>query len=191
MYWDIETTDLDPNMAYLLTICVEIRNIKTGKIKSYHRVIKKSEIDKSFAKREVKFDYYLLKWFLELIKKEQPNLMIGHFNTYFDNPFVRTRAFKLGLNKLLPDYKTIRNGDTWFMSRSTLKMKRYSLQSVNQTLMFRDQKTHLDHKVWQLARFGDRKSLKYILDHNIKDVVMTRNVHKKLEKLKPIPSSYF
>ncbi len=52
------------------------------------------------------------------------------------------------------------------------------------------EKTRLDAKTWKNARIGVKKDLDYILDHNIKDVEITHQIHLGMEKFVPIAATY-
>ena len=43
-------------------------------------------------------------------------------------------------------------------------------------------KTRVKPEYWQKARFGDPKSLKYVYEHNVSDVVILEKLHKKIEE---------
>jgi uncharacterized protein YprB with RNaseH-like and TPR domain len=43
-------------------------------------------------------------------------------------------------------------------------------------------KTRLKPEIWRKAQYGDEKSLKYILKHNIADVRILERLHKKIER---------
>jgi len=48
-----------------------------------------------------------------------------------------------------------------------------------------DGKTRIKPEYWQKARWGDKKSLKYVYGHNIADVEILELLHRKLECYAP------
>jgi len=189
-YVDIECTNLVPDFGFLLSICAYVRKVKSGKMEIWKYSITKKEIMGKVAKRDLTFDKRLLGEFLDDIRLQKINMIVGHYSNGFnkmDWPFIRSRAFICGLEDKLPRYGAIRFGDTWKMGHLTIKAHSYRLDSLGHIVMSKIEKTPVDEKAWQLAKFGDKESMAYIVDHNVKDVKITYKVHKALERFNPIP----
>jgi uncharacterized protein YprB with RNaseH-like and TPR domain len=123
-------------------------------------------------------DKHLLEGFIDEILKY--DIICGYFSTRFDLPFARTRAF---IHKLdFPAYGSINHLDLYYIARSKLCLKRRRLDTVGSVFGLKG-KTYLDPTIWRRAGQGNKKALDYILDHNIKDVILTEKVYKKMEKL--------
>lgn len=194
-YFDIEVSNLDPEFGNIITIALLIRDVseKDRIVKLLTYKITKKDIEKSKKLRNVNFDKRILKQFLIDLNKEKIDLLIGHYSNGWgklDMPFIRGRAYLCNLDKYLPQYKKIRFGDTWKISHMILKSHSYRLDSIGVITNSKIKKTIIKEYEWKLAIFGDKKAIDYVMDHNIKDVKLTYQVHKKLENFYPIPSSY-
>ena len=115
----------------------------------------------------------------ELVKYDR---VFGHYSTYFDIPFLRTRAL---VHKLwFPGYGVIKHTDVWMMARKKLKIHSNRQDSVSQTLTQKSDKTRIHPDVWLKAQFGTKKqrkeALKYILEHNLIDVTELEENYKTL-----------
>lgn len=190
-YFDIEATNLDANFGFILSYSILVRDTQTGKTTLRTAVIKKADIDEAISKRETTFDKRILMQWLGDI--EDLDMLVGHyFNGWnkFDMPFVRTRLAECGLHHLLPRHKAKRFADTWKMAHMLYKISSYRLDAIGDIFGLKGIKTRIDGDIWQLARFGDKRALKYIVDHNKKDVLLTYKIHKQLEAFMPIPSTY-
>jgi uncharacterized protein YprB with RNaseH-like and TPR domain len=62
-----------------------------------------------------------------------------------------------------------------------MQLTRSSLKTATQFLGI-DGKTNLDPRVWRNARYGNKEALKYVLDHNVADVEILEDLHKKIEQ---------
>jgi len=198
-YVDIENTNLDPEFGNLLTVVLLVREIDTfyshGEkiiaVKKYK--LTREDINSSLRKRTVDFDRRILTEFLTDLKSLKIDLLIGHYSVGWgkhDIPFLRSRALIMGLDNLLPKHKTLRYGDTWKMSHTSIKVHSYRLDAISAVTGSEVKKTRIEESEWQLARFGDPKAMAYVLDHNIKDVKLTYQVHKKIEAFNAIPTIY-
>jgi len=189
-YVDIETTNLDPDFGFMLSICAYVRDVKKNKYEMWTYVLNKKEIFTKVKNRDLTFDKRILAEFLDDIRLQKVNMIVGHYSNGFnkmDWPFIRSRAFICGLEDKLPRYGAIRFGDTWKMGHLTIKAHNYRLDSLGHIVSSKTKKTPVDEKAWQLAKFGDVESLKIVVDHNQKDVKITCNVHVSLERFNPIP----
>lgn len=189
-YFDIETTNLDADFGFIISYCILVRDVQTGKTEMRQGIINRKDIDSSLRARHTNFDGRILqKWLKDI---EDLDLLVGHyFNGWnkMDMPFVRAR---LVINKIegLPSYRNKRFADTWKMAHLLYKISGYSLDKVGTMFGLAGVKTRVDGATWNLAKFGDKKALTYILDHNEKDVYLTYKVHRQLESFMPIPSAY-
>jgi len=105
------------------------------------------------------------------------NLIITYYGTGHDFPFTRTRALAWGFE--YPIYGQIRHFDVYYIARSKLSLHSKRLDVVADLLGIRG-KTPLNFRIWQRALAGDVKSLSYVEDHNIKDVIILEKVYKKM-----------
>ena len=110
------------------------------------------------------------------------DVIMTYYGTRFDIPFIRTRALYHGT--YFPMYKQKSHKDLYYVVRSKLKLHRSSLQAATEFFGI-DGKTRIKPEYWQKARWGDKKSLKYVYDHNVADVEILELLHRKLEEHAP------
>lgn len=169
-YIDIETSNLDATYGIIITYAIIDRD--TAEVS--HGVIdindvRKGVFDKNLCKQLIKD---LLKY--DLIK--------GYWSTGFDIPYIRSRCLKWQLD--FPVYKTIQHKDIYYMVKRLLKLHKNSLEIATKFLRIPG-KNHVHGDKWMVALMCDgekqEKALQYILDHNIKDVIITKKLDKRLE----------
>jgi len=191
-YLDIETTNLDANFGFMLSWAMYVRDVQNEK-KNYitYDCITEKDIKAAVNRGRIDMDRRIL---VSLFEELEPiDLAVGHYFhgwRKMDMPYIRTRAISCGLMKLVPKYRQIKFADTWKMAHLLHKLNSYRLDTISHAFGVKVEKTRVDYKSWQLAKFGHKSSLKYVMDHNIKDVKITYEVHKKLEEYMPIPAGY-
>ena len=92
--------------------------------------------------------------------------------------------------KGFPKHKQIKYGDTWNMCKNRLRLHSYRLDAIGEALNIKTKKTPISFHLWNLARMGDPKALKYVLKHNDNDVEIDYRIHKAIEEYVPIPAGY-
>lgn len=189
-YVDIECTNLHPEFGNVITICNLKRDVKTEKLTLKTYKTNSKEIQKSVDNRKVDFDKRIIK---EFYKDFDVELAIGHYSSGWnkmDFPFLRGRALICGIQNLIPPYGKIKYGDTWKLTHMSIKSHSYTLDAVGHITGAKTQKTRIAELEWQLAKYGNPKGIGYVLDHNIRDVKRTYQVHKAVERFNPIPTNY-
>tara|TARA_R110002020_G_scaffold58750_5_gene161000 strand:+ start:9694 stop:10422 length:729 start_codon:yes stop_codon:yes gene_type:complete len=166
-YLDIETTGLKANVDIMLSWAIKTRD----KDEVVFDVIKKSEVFNGT------YDYRLVTNLCKALKKY--DLILTYYGTGFDVPFMRTRALDHGIQ--FPKFRKMSHKDIYYLVRSKLQLTRSSLKVATQFLGI-DGKTNLDPRVWRDARYGNKDALKYVLDHNVADVEILEDLHKKIEQ---------
>ena len=131
------------------------------------------------------YDYHIV---LSLLKEmKNYDVIYTHYGSdrRFDVPFIRTRAYVHGLQKLLPDYMDQFLLDTYPMAKNKLRLHSYRLDSIADALGVKGcRKTRMLPSVWMKAMFmQDRTALRYILKHCEQDVLLLEGVVKKLKKV--------
>lgn len=164
-YFDIEASQLTADYGIMLSYA--IKDAKTGKIHSSQITEKelKKDMDKELVKRCVE----------DVTKFDK---LVTYYGQGFDFPFIRTRA--LVHNIPFPEYGIIHQVDLYFIAKSKLRLSRNGLDNVARTILGKSDKTRVDGVHWLRALQGNKKSLKYIMDHNIIDVSITEAVYKRL-----------
>jgi len=164
-YLDIETSNLKANIGIMLSYCIKDGDSK----KIYSGVIKKSELmDGTLDKRLVE-DCINDMWKFDKI--------VTYYGTRFDVPFLRTRALFWDVE--FPKYSQINHKDCYYMVRNKMCLHSNRLENACRLMGIKG-KTHVDWNYWIRALTGDEKSLKYILDHNKKDVIILEKLYNKL-----------
>lgn len=191
-YLDIETSGLSADFDFMITYCILVRDVITGKTE-----IRKARInynDFEFAKKHGDADL-VDKRILEQLMTDIADIdcLIGHWfigKHRHDIPFVRSR---MAINKVsgFPKHKMIRYGDTQKWASQIHRLRNNGLATIGDAYGLSTKKTPVTTKDWKkAAMFGDKKAIDYILDHNVKDVIITYKVHKHLEQYVPIPAIY-
>lgn len=169
-YLDIESTGFSANIDLMLSWCIKGRGVK----KVAGDVIKREEIMSN------KQDKRITQSLVDEMNKY--DVIFTYYGTRFDIPFIRTRALYHGID--FPMYRQKSHKDLYYVVRSKLKLHRSSLMAATEFFGI-DGKTRIKPEYWQKARWGDKKSLKYVYEHNIADVEILEDLHRKLEEHAP------
>jgi len=165
-YIDIETSNLKANFGMILSYVIKTRD----KDEYFQGLIKRKDI---LAK---KFDKKVVEKLVTDMSRY--DVLLGYWSTGFDLPFIRSRA--LYHNIPFPAYGHIKHKDVYYMVRNKLCLHRNSLESACNFLGI-EGKNHVIGNHWMLAQTGDKEALEYVLDHNIRDVEILEELHKKIE----------
>jgi uncharacterized protein YprB with RNaseH-like and TPR domain len=169
-YLDIESTGFSANIDLMLSWCIKGRGVK----KVAGDVIEREEIMSN------KQDKRITQSLVDEMNKY--DVIFTYYGTRFDIPFIRTRALYHGID--FPMYRQKSHKDLYYVVRSKLKLHRSSLMAATEFFGI-DGKTRIKPEYWQKARWGDKKSLKYVYEHNIADVEILEDLHRKLEEHAP------
>ncbi len=190
-YLDIETSGLTADFDVMLSWANCIRDVKTGKTLTEYDVVTKKDFEFSYKKQNADLvDLSIVETVVDTINK--CDLVIGHWfigKHRHDIPFIRSRCV---INKVsgFPQHRQIRYGDTQKWGSLLYRLHNNGLDSIARQFDLSVTKTRLDAKTWKNARIGIKKDLDYVLDHNIKDVILTKDIHLGMEKFVPIPATY-
>jgi len=121
-------------------------------------------------------------------------IIVGYYSTGFDIPYVRTKALIWDIDFPGFEFKEKANGnykvdaeiyhwDLYYTVRNKLKLSRNSLANVTELLGI-EGKTPIPKELWRKAKYGDKKALKYVLEHNIADVVILELLHDRLSNFR-------
>jgi len=154
-FLDIETSNLKADFGIVLCWCIqdEENNI-------YYDYTTKEDVKKGYE------DLRCVDSCIDTMKKF--NRVIGHYSTYFDIPFLRTRAMIHGLD--FPEYGTIWHTDVWKMAKTKLCLHSNRQDCVAESLQGKTIKTRIDHPSWRLAASGNAKAMEEVVDHCMHDV---------------------
>lgn len=161
MFYDLESTHLKADWGWLLSSAVKYSNKKTAECKSIGPNARCN-------------DQTLVEWTLEKLAKA--DLMVGWYSKGFD--------YKLLLTKCV-EYRIIppplpQHLDLWVTPYSDWLLQSNRLENVQQFLNLPDSKTKIWKKHWKQAMSGDRKSLAYIVEHNIQDVIVLEQAYNEI-----------
>lgn len=190
-YLDIETSGLNADFDIMLSWANFRRNIKTGKTSVSYDFLEKKDFDLGYKEKNADL---IDKRITESVIAEMSecDLLIGHWfigKHRHDVPFIRTRA---AMNNIpgLPKHRQVRYGDTQKWGSLLFRLHSNGLDSIAQMFNVSTTKTRLEGKIWKNACIGIPKDMKYIVDHNIKDVKITYKIHLGMEEYVPIPATY-
>ena len=169
-YFDIEVTNLKANFGFILTWAIKELNGDT-----FYDIITREEA------LSIEEDKRITKSFLDTIKRY--DVIVGYYSKRFDIPYVRTRALYHKLDTTPLEYRQIFHWDLYDTVKRKLKLHRNTLEVVTRFLEIEGEhggKNHVESQTWKMASKGDKKSLEYVLDHNIRDVEILEELHKRL-----------
>ena len=165
-YLDIETTGFEADYHHILSYAIKVR----GENKVYTAVVTKEELESG------EFDKRVVKQLIEDLRNFA--VIYTYYGTMFDWRFARARAVYWRLP--FPEFGYIQHKDIYYLVRNKLKLHRNSLEAATRFLSIQG-KDHVEGDIWMRARIGDKKALKYVLEHNIKDVDILEKLHDRLE----------
>ena len=161
VFVDIETTNLKANFGVILTWCA--KDISTGQI--HYDYMTHEDVEEDTADKRIVQTLIDTMWGYDRI--------VGHFSTYFDVPFIRTRAIHWDLD--YPEYGMFYHTDTWKMAKKLLCLHSNRQDSVAQAVQHKSCKTRINPDIWAKVLFGSKKQrttlIKEVLHHNEQDVI--------------------
>lgn len=190
-YLDIETSGLNADFDIMLSWANCIRNVQKGTTKIEYDFIEKKDFDYAYNEGNADLaDIGLVRSVINSIN--DCDLLIGHWfigKHRHDIPFIRSRCV---INHVpgFPKHKRIRYGDTQKWGSLLYRLHNNGLDSIAQQFDLHTHKTRLEGKTWKNACMGIPKDVKYVLDHNIKDVKITHKIHLGMEEYVPIAATY-
>lgn len=164
-YLDIECDNLSPDWGNILTWCIKD---KDGDV-SYDVITKEDLYNEVYDRRVVQ----------SLVDKmREYSILVGYYSTKMDMPYIRAKAMHYNID--FPNYGEIYHFDLYYVVRDKLHLSRNSLDNVCDWLGIKG-KTQIDKDAWRRGKYGDKESLEKILEHNVGDVVITEQLHDRLD----------
>jgi len=155
-FLDIETSNLKANFGIVLAWCILD---KDGK-KLYSTYITAYDIASGDE------DKRLIETCIAFMKTY--DRLCGHYSTFFDIPFLRTRAL---IHKLsFPEQGTIYHTDVWKMAKKSLCLHSNRQNVIAESLYGKTEKTRISHPAWRQAMMGNEAASLTVLDHCKADV---------------------
>lgn len=122
-------------------------------------------------------DAVLVRGLVDLLNEADAS--VAHYGDRFDRRFLLTRALVHGIAPPAPT-KLI---DTWRYARNNLALTSNRLDTLCSTFDTSVKKGKLNFEVWQLAAYGDKKTLREMQEYNQDDVLALEEVYKKIRVL--------
>ena len=174
-FLDIETSNLKANFGIVLCWC-----ILDDKGNLYEDWMTKKDVVSGVE------DSRVVETCIETMLKF--DRVVGHYSTYFDIPFIRTRALIHGLE--FPVTGKLYHTDTWKMARKSLCLHSNRQAVVAESLYGSTVKTRISHPHWRKAMMGNAESMAEVVDHCEMDVLdLKKNYETLLPFCKPVRSS--
>lgn len=173
-FLDIETT---PHLAYIWGMFKENipldRLIKEREILSYSYAFGDEDPD-TFTR----LDFYSYKGFLENLRHalNEAEIVVGHNSNKFDIPTINAEIIKCGLNPPSP-YRKI---DTYLEARKNFKFASNKLEHLARALGVEEKIKHTGFELWVRCIQGDERAYEEMAEYNEQDVIVVREVYKKL-----------
>lgn len=164
--WDIECTNLNADFGYILSASwMDLngpREPKIVRIDGY----KGFKTDRTNDKQLVR----------ELAATlSEADIWVTWYGDRFDIPYVNTRLLWHELD-LLPPIPSV---DGWKAARNHLKLSSNRLANISEYLDV-SRKTPVVGWEWVRAGAGHQEALDYVVDHNIKDVIVLGEVYDRI-----------
>lgn len=165
LFLDIEATNLSASMGYVLAIGYKWAHEKKARVLSLA----------DFPGKKTTDDRQLLKVFEPIFR--EADIVVHHFGQFYDIPFLQTRRLIHGM-KPLP---VVQQVDTWRIAKKRLKFHSNRLDAILRSLGCPYHKTPLDGNAWIDASAGDKKALRYIVEHCYYDVLVLEWVYNHIK----------
>ncbi len=141
----------------------------------------------------------MLRRFVEIIKEENPDLLVGYNSDNFDLPYIKKRADTLGIKlKLGVDNSSIRfmkrgfnnagvikgrvHVDLYLLIRQYMRLERYTLERVYEELFDEVKIDVPGDKIYQYWDSDDEK-LEELFDYSMDDAITTTKIGDKITPL--------
>jgi len=164
-YFDIEADGLKVDWATMLSWAIRPKDGITT-----YGVITKKELF-----REEAVDKDLVEACIEELSKHK--IWVTYYGTGFDLPFIRAKAVHYGLD--FPAYGTYYHHDLYYTIRNKFHLSRNSLDNACDYFGISG-KTPIERRDWRMAKYGNTKALKKVIDHNVADVEILEALHDKI-----------
>lgn len=166
--WDLETTNLNANYGYIL--CGGWKELGVGKAKC-----KNITQFPQFKKKRTN-DRDLVIHLRDVLS--EADMWVTWYGSRFDVPYLNSRLLYHGEDPLPP----IPHIDGWRVARWKMKLNSNRLQSVTQFLGL-EEKTPILPQMWIDAMAGDRRAIRYVVEHCLQDVVVLEQVYERIKPL--------
>lgn len=182
--FDIEAQLFDARMGYVICWYVLRWDILTDEYDIVSDRLSVSDMKKGYKTKNFDFDTRILRTLMEEL--QQADVVVGHYISKFDLPYVSARLHLTKQDELVPEYMDFRIVDTWRITKNKYNMYNSggnSLRNAGRVIGGYDDKTSVDLFIWKMIYYVEHpkwnKSMKYICDHCEIDVEQNFDVFLK------------
>lgn len=155
-FFDIETSNLKPNFAVLLTAAIKPLDGKPVVLFKGRKGSNDKELCKAVKKELEKYD-----------------IVVTYYGLNFDMKFLNSRLIHWKLGPVKP----LLHIDDYRIVKKLFNTHSRRLETICQFVGI-EGKTHIEPEVWLDAAYsGDKKAIMKIVDHNYWDVVILERLH--------------
>ena len=164
----------------------------------FDRVLSTKKSEKSYVET-LETEKDMLKRFVEIIKEENPDLLVGYNSDNFDLPYIKKRADVLKVKlKLGIDNSSIRfmkrgfnnagvikgrvHVDLYLLIRQYMRLERYTLERVYEELFDEEKIDVPGDKIYQYWDSDDER-LEELFDYSMDDAISTTKIGDKITPL--------
>jgi DNA polymerase elongation subunit (family B) len=169
LFWDLETTSLKSDFGFILAAGYKFlgeKKVTVLSIGDFHAG--------NFRAREKA----LIEKFIKVLSSA--DISVTHNGQRYDHPWINAKC----LEHHIPLPPPIPQVDTLRIARKHLcSVSRKRLDTLSYYLGTSNEKTPVEGRIWVDAAIGNRKALKYIVDHCRADVLVLEEVYLKLRPL--------
>ena len=170
--YDIEASNLSADFGIILTFGSKF--VEEGKKVEVLNILDYADSSGDLIRAEKR----LLK---DIVKRIlTADVLLGHFSTYYDFPFINTRLLYHRLPVLPSNFPGL---DTWKVARYKLKLRNNRLVTIQGFLGLKDEKNAIQPEQWIRALGGHVPSMDYIVEHNRRDVLVLEQAYIRLRPL--------
>lgn len=169
LFFDIECTNLKPDFGTVLCIGWKWLGEKKVSVPAI--------TDYKGWKKEPWNDKRLIQDFAKVM--EEADVWVTYNGKRFDVPYIQAKLLIHGLT-VLPNTPHV---DLYQVVRHAIVLSRKSLANVAKNLKLKAEKTPVEGDHWLRAMCGNEKSIKYVVDHCIADVLLLEEAYHRLKPL--------
>jgi len=185
--FDIEAQLFDVRMGYVICWYALKWDILTDKKEMVYDSLDSKDMSFGYKTKNFDFDIRILQTLQDELG--QSDIVVGHYISKFDLPYVSARCDLTNQSELNPGYLDYKIIDTWRVTKNKYNLYNSggnSLRNAGRIIAGYDEKTSVDLFIWKNIYYKNhpkwKSSMKYICDHCEIDVYQNFDVFKKLMK---------
>lgn len=175
LLWDLETTNLDPQMGNILCFAYGWYDMEKRTCPS--RLVRITDFPKAHDKNPTN-DYGVVKQAKEIL--ESADLWVTWYGTWFDTRYMNSRVHYWKLGYLPQPQDQVRHFDGWWYCKRMLHLQSNRLDNAADFLGLEARKTKLRKQQWKDAAWGHKASLNYVYKHGKADIDVLKEAFEEL-----------